>query len=114
MKIFRLLLIALFVVSASAADILGKWKATAAGPDGSMEIEFNFKNAGDKITGTSTSPMGEAPITDVKVEGDKVSFIVDVGDFKIMHKGTISGDEMKLKVDIGDQTMEMTARRAGS
>jgi hypothetical protein len=31
-----------------------------------------------------------------------------------VHKGAIQGDEMKLKVDMGERTMEMTAKRVTS
>lgn len=113
-RIARFLLAAVLVVSAFAADIAGKWKATGEGPDGAFDVEFNFKTNGDKLTGTATGPMGEVPITDIKVEGDKISFNVDAGDFMIVHKGAVSGNEMKLKVEMGDQTMDMTAKRAGS
>lgn len=58
--------------------------------------------------------MGESPITDGTIDGDKVTFTVSNGDFKAVHKGTVKGDEMKLTVELGDQTIEMTAKRAGS
>jgi hypothetical protein len=43
-----------------------------------------------------------------------ITFTVKAGDNKIVHKGTVSGEEMKLKVEFGERTLEMTARRAGS
>lgn len=58
--------------------------------------------------------MGEIPISSVQTDGDKISFVVDAGDRKLVHKGEISGDEMKLKVEMGEGTMEMTAKRVGS
>ncbi len=98
---------------ALAADVAGKWNATAKSPDGQeMQIVFNLKQDGAKLTGTVESPMGEVPITDGKVDGDAIEFTTEMGEMKIVHKGTVSGDEMKLKVEIGDQTMDMTAKRA--
>jgi hypothetical protein len=79
-----------------------------------MELIFNLKAEGKTVTGTSTSPMGESPISDGTIDGDNISFTVATDQFKVVHKGTVSGNEMKLKVEIGDQTIEMTAKRLGS
>src|SRR5689334_16182871 len=97
-RLWMLFLTALFAFTLSAADIAGNWKASVQGPDGSMEVTFTFKVDGSKITGTSNSQMGEMPLSDIKVEGDNVSFVAAMQDFKILHKGTINGNEMKLDV----------------
>lgn len=52
------------------------------------------------------------PITSVQLEGDNISFTLDTGNMEIVHKGEISGDEMKLKIEMGGGTMEMIAKRA--
>jgi hypothetical protein len=112
MKSALAVLVLLFAGLAFAADVTGKWKATTQGPDGQeMQIIFNLKQDGEKVTGTAEGPMGEMPITEGKISGDEISFTVSAGDMKIVHKGTVSGDEMKLKVEIGEQTMDMTAKR---
>lgn len=99
-------------VSALAADVGGKWKATTQGPDGTgMELVFTFKVDGNKLTGTVNSQMGDMPITDGKVDGNNITFTVDAMGQKLVHTGTVSGDEMKIKVDFGGQPMEMTAKR---
>ena len=99
-------------VSALAADISGKWKATTQGPDGNgMELTMTFKVDGNKLTGTVSSQMGDMPITDGKVDGANITFTVEAMDQKIVHTGTVSGDEIKIKVDFGGQAMEMTAKR---
>jgi hypothetical protein len=104
----------MLAASAFAADVTGKWKASIEGPDGQMVITFNLKSEGTKVTGTATGPMGETPISEGTLEGDRIRFTVATEQFKILHKGTVSGDEMKLKVDIGDNTVDMTAKRVGS
>jgi hypothetical protein len=97
---------------ARAADVTGKWTATMEGRGGGgegMTITYNFKQDGTKLTGTVEGPMGDPmPMTDGKVEGDKISFTIsfDRGDgpMKITNEGTISGDEIKLttKFEGGD------------
>ena len=112
MRLALSVLAVIMAASAMAADVTGKWKASAQGPDGqTMEIVFTFKADGATLAGSVLSPMGEAPITEGKLEGDAISFTVDVGDFKILHKGSVSGDNMKLKVEMGDQSFDMAATR---
>jgi GH15 family glucan-1,4-alpha-glucosidase len=102
-----------FAGLAFAADVTGKWNATTQSPDGQqMQLVFNFKQDGEKLSGTVTGPPGDLPISEGKVSGDSISFNVQINDMTIVHKGTVSGDEMKLKVEIGDQTMDLTAKRA--
>jgi hypothetical protein len=115
MRLAALLVAALAAVPAFAADVTGKWKATAAGPDGqNMEIVFDLKLEAGKLTGTATTPMGEIPISNATLDGTAISFDVDAGGFKVVHKGTVSNDSMKLTVTFGDSgmpPMEMTASR---
>ena len=116
MRVAMVALLALVMGAvAMAADVTGVWKASMQGPDGqSMELTFNLTAEGKTLTGTATSPMGDLPISDGKVDGDKVEFTVATDQFKILHKGTFSGDTMKLTVDINGQSMEMTAKRKES
>jgi hypothetical protein len=100
----------LWTGAALAADVTGKWTGQMAGPDGGggFEIAFTFKQDGAKLTGTVQGPQGDPiEITDGKVDGDKVSFVVKIeanGGMKITQTGTISDDEIKLstKVEGGD------------
>jgi len=87
-------------VSALAADVAGKWSAQMPGRDGSTtETVWNFKVDGTTLTGTVTSPQGETAITEGKVNGDEISFVVvrKMGEMemKMTWKGKVSGDEIK-------------------
>lgn len=114
MKFTIAILLFLISVSAFAADVTGEWSATVQGPDGDMQLVFNLKQDGGKVTGNVEGPMGEMAITAGNMEGDTISFTVEADQFKVVHKGTVSGDEMKLKVDMGERSLEMTAKRAKS
>jgi len=114
MRIAAAFVTLMLAVSAFAADVTGKWKATMEGPNGQMEMTFDLKADGSKVTGTATGPMGEARITDGTLDGDRISFTVETDQFKVVHKGIVSGDEMKLKVEAGDQTIDMVAKRVKS
>lgn len=88
----------LFLGTAAAADISGKWMAETQGMQGPMQTTFDFKVEGTKLTGNVSNTMGETPITDGKVEGDNVSFAVirkfGENEMKIVYKGKIAGDEI--------------------
>ena len=114
-------LMAILVCAAAAADISGNWKATAEGPQGSMERTFTFKVDGTKLTGeTTSSMMGKSTITDGKVEGDNVTFTITLdfqGDqMKLNYKGKVSSDGKEIKFTVegiqGGQTIEWLAKRA--
>jgi hypothetical protein len=115
-----LTVLAICACAALAADISGNWKATAEGPNGSMERTFTFKVDGNKVTGETTSSMlGKSTITDGKVEGDTVTFSIKAtfgdNEMKIDYKGKISGDEIKFTSSSaanGGQSIEWVAKRA--
>jgi len=87
-------------VAALAADISGKWVAQVPGRQGNtMEMTFNFKVAGGKLTGTVSSQRGDQEISEGKVSGEDVSFatVMSFGgnDIKWVYKGKITGAEIK-------------------
>jgi hypothetical protein len=92
---------------ALAADIDGKWSgqyASAMGGD-PMTLTYTFKANGNTLTGTSLGGPGEEiPIKDGKIDGNKISFTVDVkmGEMamKFKYKGVLSGDELKLSFEM--------------
>jgi hypothetical protein len=101
--------------SANAADLTGKWQGTMQSPDGQgLEINFNFKVEGEKLTGTTASSYGEEQITEGTVKGDAISFVVLAGggQFKITYKGKVVGEELKFTVTLGDMgDRELTVKR---
>ena len=106
---FLAMAMALLSFAAWAADVSGKWTGQMTSPNGEgFTITFNFKQDGSKLTGNVQGPQGDPiDITQGKVDGDKISFVVTIdvnGGMKIMHDGTINGDEIKLntKSDSGD------------
>lgn len=116
MKFRVVLMTAALAVSAFAADVTGKWKATYATPDGqTRESTMNLKADGAKLTGTMESPRGSAEIKDGKVDGDNISFSLvrnfNGNEVTINYKGKVSGNEMKITMGFGDREMEMTAKR---
>jgi hypothetical protein len=109
---------AMFSVAASAADIAGTWKGTAETPNGTIERTFVFKVDGTKLTGETTSQMmGKSTINDGKVDGDKVSFTINVkfqdNEMKLTYTGKVAGDEIKFHVEgpNGNPSLEYVAKK---
>src|SRR6185436_18645465 len=124
MKYRTLFLSVCFALIAStlawAADVSGKWVAQVPGRDGTpRETTFNFKAEGSKLTGTMSGRQGDTAISDGKIEGDTISFAVvrqgQNGEIKIVYKGKVSGDEIKITREGGPgggQAQEFVAKRA--
>lgn len=115
-----LALTAVCLAIAWAADVTGKWKAEMQTPDGQTRTSiFTFQVSGDKLTGTVAGARGETPISEGKISGDDISFVVirkfQDNEFKMNYKGKVAGDEIKLTVTANfggeERTFEMTAKR---
>lgn len=117
------LLLAL-VAAVWAADVNGKWMAEVPGRQGTQPTTFNFKVEGSKLTGTVSGRQGDTEISEGKVSGDDISFLV-VREFngntiKMAYKGKVAGDEIKFTRTFegaapGGQApppVEFTAKRA--
>ena len=114
---YLLALIAIFALTASAADISGNWKGTADAGNGPIERTFTFKVDGNKLTGETTSEMlGKSTINDGKVEGNNLSFTIKANfqgnDLVLTYKGTVTGDTMKLTSQFPDgPTIEWVVKK---
>ncbi len=107
-----LLLLAVFALAASAADVTGTWKGTANTPMGAVERTFVFKVDGAKLTGETTSAMsGKSTIVDGKVDGDNISFNVNITvqgyDIKLHYTGAVNGKQIKFHVESEDGSVSL-------
>jgi hypothetical protein len=118
------------LATAVAADVTGKWISEIEGRGGeTMTSTYTFKVEGTNLTGTVSSPMGgENPISEGKIDGDNISFVVKMeamgNEMTIKYKGTVSDGEIKLTMEMerggkplnmggpGAKPMEFTLKRA--
>jgi len=104
MLVMAVVVLSFMLVTAWGADITGKWKGSMDMMGQSMELGFIFKADGSTLTGTSIGPQGnETPISDGKIDGDDISFAVKITgqmEMTINYKGKISGDEIKLTMEM--------------
>jgi hypothetical protein len=122
-RFFGILALLIVALPAGAADLLGKWTTEFDSPIGVQKYVYEFKKSGDTLTGEATFERsignGAAPLKNVKVDGDKVSFdeplTIDGNEITITYSGTLAGDELKLTRNVGEFGSEqLTAKRAVS
>ncbi len=80
-----------------AAEIAGTWKGTMETPMGAMETTITFES-GSGVTGAVKTDFFESKIENGKLDGDKISFEVNMEFGKLAYEGTVAGDEMKLSL----------------
>ncbi len=95
------LMLALVSVSL-AADISGTWKGQRPGRDGNMmDVVFTFKADGETLTGSTMMRDREVPISEGKISGDDISFVIKMefggNTMKMNYTGKVSGNEIKMK-----------------
>lgn len=110
------ILTALTLAIAYAADASGKWTAEFDTQIGAQKYTYDFKVDAGKLTGKANGPQGSTEIQDGKVSGDAVSFVEMMTyqgqSIRIEYKGTIAGDEIKFSRQVGEfATEELTAKR---
>ena len=105
-------------VAAFAADVTGTWTATFDTQVGAQKYTYTFKVAGNKLTGKAKSELAgtESEIIEGTVNGDDISFVENLNfqdmPLRIVYKGKISGDDLKLTRTILDMiTEEAVAKR---
>jgi len=123
-RIFGILVLLMAVaLPAAAADLAGRWTAEFDSPIGVQKYVYDFKGAGDAVSGEATFDhsmgKGSVQLKNVKIEGDKVSFeeplTIDGNTITIVYNGTVAGDELKLTRVVGSfGTEQLTAKRAAA
>jgi hypothetical protein len=119
LKLLVLVLLTLIVVSnaALAADITGTWSASFETQVGVQNYTYTFKVEGNKLTGRLKSQFSDGEIQEGTINGDDISFVENLTyegmQLRIVYKGKISGDEIKLSRNVADiATEEAVAKRA--
>ncbi len=110
-KILVLLLVT--VLAAFAADVTGTWKGVAETPMGPMDTSANLKADAGVVTGTLRLMDNDQKIEKGKLEGDNLSFELNMEFGTLSYKGVVSGDAIKLKVSFqGEEGGSLVLKRA--
>ena len=121
MRILTIALALILVTSAAtlrAADLAGNWTAKFMTDVGEQSYTFTFTSSGGQLTGTAKSNLlGDSKLTNIKVDGDKVTFVENLPyqgqTLAITYTGQIvSADQIDFKRDVAGQGGEtFTATR---
>ena len=96
-------------------NITGTWEISVESPQGAMTITANYKQEGEKLTGTHVSEMGESPLTGTVV-GNQITYTltIDMGgqQMSLVHKAKVEGDTITGTADFGGMgTATWTVKR---
>jgi hypothetical protein len=110
----------LFILAALclAAGVDGRWKAQMEGQNGARTLVFDLKSDAARLTGTLTGLLDrQLEILEGKIDGESLSFAVNSewqgNPVKLVYKGKVAGDEMKLTMgtEDGGWSTGLTAKR---
>jgi hypothetical protein len=117
-KILSLIVIGMTITGvALGADITGTWKAAFETQIGVQNYTYTFKVEGNKLTGHVKSEYSDTDIQEGTINGDDITFVENLNfegmPLRIVYKGKIAGDEIKLTRNVADiATEEAVAKRA--
>ena len=110
-------LTAVAALAADAPSISGTWTTKFDSQVGEQVYTYTFKVEAGKLSGTAKSNLGEATLSNGKVEKDVVTFVEHLDyqgmPLEINYEGKIvSADEIKFKRDVAGQGgEEFSAKR---
>jgi hypothetical protein len=109
----------LITVCLQAADVSGVWKGAFDYNGNSVPVTFNLKASGADLSGTVDGlPTPSAKIQEGKVDGDAVSFWINIDyegqTIKLVYKGKVAGDQIQFNfgTEDGSWGTELTAKRS--
>jgi alpha-galactosidase len=112
---------ALLIPILQGADLTGRWVAATQTPDGqTRETVIALKAEGDTLSGYMSSPQGDTAISEGKINGNEISFVIvrETGgqERKIQYTGKITADGLLMKMPgFGDRPgRDLLARRVST
>jgi hypothetical protein len=81
----------------------GTWNMTVNSPMGAQPGTLALKANGSALEGTMTGPQGALALEDGKIDGNSVSWTLNVAQMgmKINFSGTVDGDKMSGEAELG-------------
>jgi hypothetical protein len=103
------LILALLVssIAAFAADVAGTYAVTIDSPNGPLDVSITLKVDADKLSGTVSSQMGDAPITGTVKDSDltfTMNFDANGTPLVLTYKAKVDADgKIAGTIDLGGQ-----------
>ena len=108
LSILTLLLSAMTVATTNGADAVGTWRWEHEDLQGRGTVKdvLTIKKDGDKLVATYEGMDGEVPVEKVSVEGDKLTWSLDIEaqgqELTVTFSGKIDGNNVEGEVSLGD------------
>jgi len=86
------------------ANVDGSWNTVTKSPMGDQQAVLTVQSAGDSFTGTFSGGLGTTDIKDGKVNGDTLSFSLDITvpmPMTLTVEATVDGDNLNGTVTAG-------------
>lgn len=119
-----LVVVLLFIpIPLSAQDFGGRWEMTRETPRGTMTQVLTLEQDGEEWSGTMTFMQREVALTNVQVDGDRLTFTLELpmrrpgggggGAIEQRFTGTLKGDEISGEMEGPRGAQPMVLKRAG-
>lgn len=111
--IVALLLVAgMGVGIAAMVGLDGKWTGPLHTPDdNTTEVAYTFATNGSVVTGKTESVFGSALIENGKINGDEITFSINLNGLDLPHKGKIYADSVSMNIDYKGMPLHVTLKR---
>ena len=76
------------------APVAGKWRVSAAFPDGRRDYDLDFEQRYQEIKGGARVPGGFLPAFDARLVGDRIAFVLLEDDVSYRYEGRVAGGAM--------------------
>ena len=86
------------------ANVDGSWETVVKSPMGDQKATLTVESAGDSFSGTYAGAMGTTPIRDGKIDGDTLTWTLDVTvpmPMTLTGNATVDGDSINGTVTAG-------------
>lgn len=93
------------------ADYTGEWEYSVVSPDYTYKGVMEISKEGDALTGIITAEDTETELSDVMIDGNTLTFNMNVQGFRCDVKGTFDGDEFEGEVSVEGMALPMKASR---
>lgn len=80
------------VQAQTVQDVVGPWKMNIDAMGQKFDVTITFTESGGELGGLISSPRGDAPAKNVKLEGDQLSWDAELGPTELSLKVTVAGD----------------------
>ena len=86
------------------ANVDGSWNTVTQSPMGNQQAVLTVQSSGDSFTGTFNGAMGSTEVKDGKVDGDRLTWAIDITvpmPMTLTAEATVDGDKLSGTVTAG-------------